>query len=95
MMWFRRTIQILFMRLTEGFVLTGDNNLKGFRFLNSYMLEPKYAAIKPVKGEICDITSQNLGDQDISIIRGMGYFCGLNYVIILPACCYNANLLFE
>ncbi len=41
-----------------GFVLTGDNNLKGFQFLNGYMLEPKYAAIKPVKGgEYVNITS--------------------------------------
>lgn len=42
-----------------GFVLTGDNNLKGFRFLNGYMLEPKYASIKPVNGgEYVSITSQ-------------------------------------
>ncbi len=42
-----------------GFVLTGDNNLKGFRFLNNYTLEPKYTNVRAVrKGEYVIITTQ-------------------------------------
>ncbi len=33
-----------------GFVLTGNENLKGFYFLNNQLLEPKYADVKLVKG---------------------------------------------
>lgn len=33
-----------------GFILSGSYQLKGFRFLNNYTLEPKYADIKPVRG---------------------------------------------
>ena len=33
-----------------GFILTGDNSLKGFRFLNNYILQPKYTEVRPVRG---------------------------------------------
>lgn len=33
-----------------GFVLTGNDNLKGFCFLNTTIVEPKYAEVKTVKG---------------------------------------------
>jgi hypothetical protein len=36
--------------MAGGFILTGNNGLKGFYFLNGYLLEPKYASIKPVSG---------------------------------------------
>ncbi|MFZ1783682.1 MAG: hypothetical protein WAU23_00635, partial [Ferruginibacter sp.] len=33
-----------------GFILTGDNALKGFCFLNQNIVEPKYQSIKVMKG---------------------------------------------
>lgn len=33
-----------------GFVLTGDENKKGFYFYNGTIIEPKYVDVKPVKG---------------------------------------------
>lgn len=36
--------------MAGGFILTGNNGLKGFYFLNGYLLAPKYASIKPVRG---------------------------------------------
>ncbi len=35
-----------------GFVLVGNDNLKGFYFLNNYILEPKYTDVRPVRGGI-------------------------------------------
>ncbi len=33
-----------------GFILTGENNLKGFVFLNHNIVEPKYAEVSVIKG---------------------------------------------
>lgn len=33
-----------------GFVLTGENGMKGFYFFNAVIIQPKYANVKPVKG---------------------------------------------
>lgn len=42
-----------------GFILTGTNNLKGFRFLNNFILEPKYAEVRFVRGgQYVMVTSQ-------------------------------------
>jgi WG containing repeat len=41
---------IMYDSVGPGFILTGDQDMKGFVFLNNKILEPKYAEVKPLKG---------------------------------------------
>ena len=45
---------------TGGFILSNVNNLKGFWFLNNFLLEPKYSMVKALPGgEYVFVMSQN------------------------------------
>ena len=45
---------------TGGFIISGDNSLKGFWFLSNFVLEPKYSMVKVLPGgEFIMVKTQN------------------------------------
>lgn len=57
-----------------GFVLTGNDQLKGFRFLNGHILEPKYVNVMPVRGGEYVIVTTQTGRSGFINNRGEEFF---------------------
>ena len=57
-----------------GFVLTGNDQLKGFRFLSNYTIEPKYTSIRPVMGGIYVLIITQTGKSGFINNKGDEFF---------------------
>jgi len=57
-----------------GFLLTGNDNLKGFRFLNGFILEPGYSIVKPVKGGVYVMVTSKTGRSGYINNKGEEFF---------------------